>query len=141
LNFTLRQHVAFVDPYFHADDSISRQSSGNSVINVGAKSVQRNALFCVPLGTSDLCTIKTSCDLNFNTANTATNRSRHRLFQSSTPRNTLLKLNRDVFRNKLSIHVRLTNFLNIDEHFVWSQALNIGFKLVNSSSFFPNNNT
>src|SRR5574340_1709681 len=44
------QRVALVDPHLDADDAVGRLRLGKSIIDFGAKRMQRNATFAVPLG-------------------------------------------------------------------------------------------
>src|SRR5205823_6210776 len=122
--------IAAIDPGLHADDSVGRLRFGKAVVDVGAQRVQRQTALQVPLRARDLVTIQTAGDANLDALATEAQSGVNRLAHRTTEADALLKLQRDVLGDQLSVKLRLVDLEDVDKHLAVGALLDVGLELV-----------
>jgi molecular chaperone DnaJ len=89
------------DPALDSELSVNRAGFGESVVNVFAERVQRNATDASGLNAGDFCAAETACDAETDTVSTHAHRSLDSLLHCTAERDTTFELKRNVFRNEL----------------------------------------
>src|SRR5690606_28210328 len=129
-HFAVRKHIAFINPNFDTDNTVSGMCFGCSVIDVCTQCMQRHTAFAIPFATSNLDTVQTTCAHDFDTLSTKTHGVLHRTFHCTTELNTLFQLLSNGVSNQLSISFRFTNFFDIDVYRYAHQTLKINFQVL-----------
>src|SRR5690606_36624791 len=71
------EHFAFEDPHLDADEAVGRIGLGNTVVDVRAQRVQRDAALAVALGAGDVGTAEASTDVDADAAGAHADRRLH----------------------------------------------------------------
>src|SRR5690606_24599575 len=112
----LIEHLALEDPHLHADHAIRGLRLGESIVDIRAEGMQRNAPFAIPLRARDLGTVQATGDAHFHAERTTAHRVGHRALHCPAEHHSALELLRDTFGNQLRVELRLTNLRDVDTH-------------------------
>src|ERR1700679_1528268 len=122
--------IATVDPGFDADDAVGGVRLGKTVVDIGAQCVQRQMAPEKPLGARDLVSVETAGDADLDTLAAKAESRVDRLAHGTAEADTLLKLQRNVLSNQLSIELRLVDLEDVNEDLAASALLDVGLELV-----------
>src|SRR5687767_8276638 len=111
-----REHFALEDPDLDADDAVVGARFGQTVIDVRAERVQRNATFAVLLGAGDFRAVQAAGDANLDAQRADAHRVGHRALHGATEHDATLELLRDAFGNQQCIQLGLADFGDVDAH-------------------------
>src|ERR1700691_3031124 len=136
-----RENLAFINPALHADHAVSGTRFCETVVDIGAQCVQRQAPLQIPFRTRDFVAIQPSAYANFDSFATKAQRRIHRLAHRTPEADALFQLQRNRFRNQLRIELRLVDFLDIDMHLARGALLQILFQLVDFRALAPDNDS
>src|SRR6185369_3497744 len=92
------ENLTSIDPNLHTNLPKSRPRFGETVVDIGAESVQRKLSLKVPLAACDFSPIQTTTDLDLDSLSAKPQRLLHSLSHRPAKRDALLKLRRDLLR-------------------------------------------
>src|SRR5438128_5177752 len=136
----LRQNFATVDPAFHPDYAVGGFGLGETVFDVGAQRVQRQAALQIPLGTRDFVAVQPAADANLDSLAAEAQGGIYRLPHGAAEADTLFELQRDRLRHQLRIKLGFVHFLDIDVDLARSALLHVLLELVDFSALAPDDN-
>src|SRR5437867_282336 len=110
----VRHDFALEYPNLDADDAVSRLRFGETVIDVGAKRVQRHPSFAVPLGARDLDAVQPPGAHDLDALRAQPHRVLHRSLHGAPEHDPLFKLLSDRIGDQLRIDLRLANLLDVE---------------------------
>src|SRR5580704_10677116 len=130
--------VAAVDPGLDADDAVGGVRLGKTVVDIGTQRVQRQTALEIPLRARNLVSVETTGDADLDALAAEAESGVDRFAHGAAEADTLLKLQRDVFGNKLSVELRLIDFQNVNKHFARRPLLDVCLELVDLGAFAAN---
>src|SRR5581483_4658582 len=133
------QNLAAIHPNLHADDAIGGLGFGETVINVGAQRVQRQAPLQVPLGTGDLVAVQPAADPHLDSLAAEAQRRIYRLAHGAAKADALFQLQGDGLGHQLRIQFGLVNFLDVHVHLTVGALLQLLLELVDLRALAANN--
>src|SRR5262249_55760276 len=109
IELRLVEHFALEDPDLHADHAVRGPRFGETVVDVSAESVQRNASLAVPLRARDFATVQTARHTHFHAQRATAHGAHHSALHGAPEHHTLLDLLRNAVGNQLRVELRLTD--------------------------------
>jgi hypothetical protein len=104
----------FVDPAFHADDSVNGAGFCEAVVERDAEGLKRDFTFAVAFSTCDVSTTEAACATNANSFCAKFHGGLNGAFHGSAESDTTLKLDCDLLGDELCVEFRLTDFENVE---------------------------
>src|SRR6185312_3719307 len=129
------QNLALIHPALHSDNAVRGMRLGETVIDIGAKRVQRQLPLQIPLAARDLVSVQTARNPDFNSLAAEPQRGIDRLAHRSPERHAFFQLQRNRLGHKLRVQFRLMHFLNVDEHFALGALGEIALQLLDLRAF------
>src|SRR6185437_9081395 len=129
------QNLALIHPALHSDNAVRGMRLGETVIDIGAKRVQRQLPLQIPLAARDLVSVQTARNPDLNSLAAEPQRGIDRLAHRSPERHAFFQLQRNRLGHKLRFQFRLMHFLNVDEHFALGALGEIALQLLDLRAF------
>src|SRR3979490_1783486 len=114
----LVEYLALEYPHLDADDAVGGVRFRQTVIDVGAEGVQRNAALAVPLGAGDFRTVEASGNAHLHAQRAAAHGAHHRALHGAAEHHALLDLLRDAVADQLRIELGLSDLGDVQAHVV-----------------------
>src|SRR5262249_25305753 len=126
----LTHNVASIDPNFDTDRTERRSRFGKSIIDIRAQSVKRQSTVQIPFRSRDFSAVQSSRHPDFDALTAKPLGVLHRLAPRAAKRDSLFKLQRNLFGLQLGIQLWLVNLLDVDQDFTTGLSFDLVAELV-----------
>src|SRR5208283_512128 len=132
-------YITAIDPGLDPNNAVRRVRLGESVVNVGAQGVQRQAPLQIPLRARNLIAVQPARHTNLDALAAKAQRRINRLAHRTAEANALLQLQRDVLGDQLRVKLRLVDLQNVNEDLARAPFLNVGLQLIDLRALAADN--
>src|SRR3569833_1461026 len=122
INRRLIEHFTLEDPHLDADDAVGGAGFRETVVDVRAERVQRNATFAVPLRARDFAAVQAARHTHLHAQGATAHGAHHGALHGAAEHHALLDLLRDAVRDQLRVELRLADLADVEAHVVDGHA-------------------
>src|SRR5277367_4328434 len=124
----LIEHLALEYPNLDADHAVRGLRLCQTVVDVGAKGVQRNPPFAIGFGTGDLRTVQPAGNAHFDSQCAGTHGVGHGALHGAAKHHALFQLLRNALGDQFGVQLGLSDLGNVEPNVVHRHAENFGHR-------------